>query len=173
MGKINVRKRGKVYEYFFEGAKVNNKRTRISKSGFRTQSEAYEYGLKAYNDYISGNVALSESKMSYADYLDYWMKEYFEINYKYSTAKRYSETFETIKKELGKYRLCNITPYLLNQTLLKLYQKSGTKESLRNYQKVIKSSLRDATNYFGFIENNPAADLQIPRVLSFEPKKIA
>ena len=38
MGQINVRKRGNVYEYFFEGAKVNNKRTRISKSGFRTDS---------------------------------------------------------------------------------------------------------------------------------------
>ena len=150
MGKINVRKRGKVYEYFFEGAKVNNKRIRISKSGFRTQSEAYQYGLKAYNDYIN-----------------------FSINYKYSTAKRYSETFETIKKEIGKYKLCALTPYILNQALLKLYQKSGTKESLRNYQKVIKSSLRDATNYFGFIKNNPAGDLQIPRVLSFEPKKTA
>lgn len=173
MGKINIRKRGKVYEYFFEGAKVNNKRTRISKSGFRTKNEAYEYGLKAYNDYIGGEIIPKESQMSYSDYLDYWMKEYFEINYKYSTAKRYSETFETIKKELGKYRLRSITPYILNQALLKLYQKSGTKESLRNYQKVIKSSLRDATNYFGFIKNNPAGDLQIPRVLSFEPKKTA
>ena len=38
MGQINIRKRGNVYEYFFEGAKVNNKRTRISKSGFRTDS---------------------------------------------------------------------------------------------------------------------------------------
>ena len=47
MGKINVRKRGKVYEYFFEGAKVNNKRTRISKSGFKTKNEAYEYGYRA------------------------------------------------------------------------------------------------------------------------------
>ena len=83
MSRINVRKRGKVYEYFFEGAKINNKRTRISKSGFRT------------------------------------------------------------------------------------------KESLRNYQKVIKSSLRDATYYFGFIKNNPAGDLQIPRVLSFDSKKTA
>ena len=43
--------------------------------------------------------------------------------------------------------------------------------SLRNYQKVIKSSLRDAANYFGFIEGNPAGNLQIPRVLSFELKK--
>ncbi len=110
MGRINVRKRGKVYEYFFEGAKVNNKRTRISKSGFKTKNEAYEFGLKAYNNYINGETTPKESQMSYADYLDYWMKEYFEINYKYSTAKRYSETFETIKKELGKYRLCALTP---------------------------------------------------------------
>ena len=60
---------------------------------------------------------------------------------------------------------------ILNQALLKLYQNKGTKDSLRNYQKVIKSSLRDATSYFGFIEGNPAGDLQIPRVLSFESKK--
>lgn len=171
MGKINVRKRGKVYEYFFEGTKINNKRTRISKSGFRTKNEAYEYGLKAYNDYVNGETTPKEAQMSYSDYLDYWMREYFEINYKYSTAKRYSEAFEMLKKELGRYKLCALTPYILNQSLLKLYQKSGTKESLRNYQKVIKSSLRDATNYFGFIKNNPAGDLQIPRVLSFETKK--
>ena len=69
------------------------------------------------------------------------------------------------------YKLNTITPYLLKQTLLKLYQKTSTKEALRNYQKVIKSSLRDATYYFGFIKYNPAADLQIPRVLSFELKK--
>jgi len=40
-----------VYEYFFEGAKVNNKRTRITKSGFKTKAEAYEYGLRAYTVY--------------------------------------------------------------------------------------------------------------------------
>lgn len=37
--------------------------------------------------------------MLYGDYLDYWMKEYFEINYKYSTARRYKESFSNIKKE--------------------------------------------------------------------------
>ena len=57
------------------------------------------------------------------------------------------------------YKLNSITPYLLNQVLLKLYQKTSTKEALRNYQKVIKSSLRDAACYFGFIQNNPAGDL--------------
>ena len=109
--------------------------------------------------------------MPYADYLDYWMSEYFEINFKYSTVKRYKETFKTIKAELGKYMLYSITSYLLNQALLKLSQKVKTKDSLRIYQKVIKSSFRDATNYFGFLKYNPAVELSIPRVLSYGLKK--
>ena len=39
-------------------------------------------------------------------------------------------------------------------------------DGIRNYQKVIKNSFRDATNYFGFLKYNPAVDLQIPKVLS-------
>ena len=168
---VNIRKRGKVYQYQFEIAKVEGKRKYISKSGFKTKNEALMAGMKAYEEYINGG-ATKDSQMSYADYLDYWMKEYFEVNYKYSTAKRYRESFSNIKKELGNYKLSKLTLYILNQALLKLYQTSITKEALRNYQKVIKSSLRDATYYFGFIKNNPAGDLQIPRVLSFELKKM-
>lgn len=167
---INIRKRGNVYQYCFEVGKVNGKRKQITKSGFRTKNEAYTAGQKAYDEFMNGGTIM-ECNMLYGDYLDYWMKEYFEINYKYSTAKKYKESFSNIKKELGNYKLSVLTPYILNQTLLKLYQISSTKEALRNYQKVIKSSLRDATYYFGFIKNNPAGDLEIPRVLSFELKK--
>lgn len=167
---VNVRKRGKYYQYQFEVAPINGKRKQVTKSGFKTKNEALVAGQKAYNEFINGGIS-KESEMTYADYLDYWMKEYFEINFKYSTAKRYKESFEKIKDELGRYRLCDLTPYILNQALLKLYQKFPTKDSLKNYQKVIKSSLRDATNYFGFIKGNPAGDMQIPRVLTFESKK--
>ena len=170
MKNLNVTKRGNVYQYRFEIEKVNGKRKFITKSGFKTKNEAYIEGQKTMNLYLNGDL-LTESQMTYSDYLDYWMREYFEINYKYSTAKRYKESFSQLKKELGNFRLSALTPYILNQALLKLYQTLSTKEALRNYQKVIKSSLRDATYYFGFIKYDPAADLQIPRVLSFELKK--
>lgn len=170
MKNLNVTKRGNVYQYRFEIEKVNGKRKFITKSGFKTKNEAYIEGQKTMNLYLNGDL-LTESQMTYSDYLDYWMREYFEINYKYSTAKRYKESFSQLKKELGNFRLSALTPYILNQALLKLYQTSNTKEALRNYQKVIKSSLRDATYYFVFIKYDPAADLQIPRVLSFELKK--
>lgn len=38
---INIRKRGNVYQYYFESGKVNGK---INKSGFRTKNEAYTAG---------------------------------------------------------------------------------------------------------------------------------
>lgn len=167
---ISIRKRGKVYQYCFEAGKVNGKRKQITKSGFKTKNEAYIAGQKEYDEFING-VTNIEYNMLYGDYLDYWMKEYFEINYKYSTAKRYKETFKVLKEEIGKYKLSFITPFLLNQSLLKIAQKCKTKEGVRNYQKVIKSSFRDATNHFGFLKYNPAVELQIPKILSFETKK--
>lgn len=150
--------------------RLMDKRKQISKSGFKIKRDAYIAGQKAYEEFINGENT-KECNMLYSEYLDYWMREYFEINYKYSTAKRYKESFGNIKRELGNYKLSAITSFCLNKALLRLYQTSTTKEALRNYQKVIKSSLRDATYYFGFINYNPAADLQIPRVLSFELKK--
>ena len=93
---INIRKRGSVYQYQFEAEPINGKRKQITKSGFKTKNEALIAGQKAYNEFINGGIS-KESEMTYADYLDYWMEEYFEINFKYSTAKRYKESFEKIK----------------------------------------------------------------------------
>lgn len=94
---ISIRKRGKVYQYYFEAGKINGKRKQITKSGFKTKSEAYIVGQKAYDEFINV-VSDVECNMLYGDYLDYWMKEYFEINYEYSTSKRYKESFRNIKK---------------------------------------------------------------------------
>ena len=51
---VNIRKRGKVYQYQFEIAKVEGKRKYISKSGFKTKNEALMAGIKAYDEYING-----------------------------------------------------------------------------------------------------------------------
>lgn len=101
MGKVNVQKRGKVYQYQFEIAPVNGKRKFKNKSGFKSRSEAEKEGIKAYTEYMNTGHAFTHLEISYSDYLDYWMKEYFEINYKYSTARRYKESFSNIKNELG------------------------------------------------------------------------
>ncbi len=50
MANLRVIKRGSVYQYQFEIAKVGGKRKYISKSGFKTKAIAREEGLKAYNE---------------------------------------------------------------------------------------------------------------------------
>ena len=42
---VNIRKRGKVYQYQFEIAKADGKRKYISKLGFKTKNEALMAGL--------------------------------------------------------------------------------------------------------------------------------
>ena len=59
---VNIRKRGKVYQYQFEIAKVEGKRKYISKSGFKTKNEALMAGMKAYDEYINGG-SIKDSQM--------------------------------------------------------------------------------------------------------------
>lgn len=64
---VNVRKRGKAYEYSFDVAKIEGKRKRVSKSGFKTKVDAQEAGTVAYEEYIRTSVILKECQMSYVE----------------------------------------------------------------------------------------------------------
>ena len=77
--RVNVTKRGKVYQYKFEIVKINGKRKFINKSGFRTKNEAFVAGKKAYNEYQNGGCKI-ETYMPYRDYLDYWLDNYCKDN---------------------------------------------------------------------------------------------
>ena len=84
---VNVRKRGKVYQYQFEIASIEGKRKYMNKSGFLTKADALKEGIIAYNKYMQTGHSFSPNTMSYSDYLDYWMKEHCEINLKYHTSQ--------------------------------------------------------------------------------------
>lgn len=74
---VNVRKRGKVYEYRFEIATVEETRKWI------TKSEAFKEGAKAYNDfYYNGTKTQLKEKMSYADFLDFWSHIIYNYTFK-------------------------------------------------------------------------------------------
>lgn len=106
--RVNVQKRGKVYQYRIEIERINGTRKFLNKSGFKTKKDAEIAGKIAMDDYLNGGININ-SNMLYADYLDLWIKEYCEIEYKYTTTKRYKESIGVIKNELGAYRLRLIT----------------------------------------------------------------
>lgn len=164
MSNVTIQKRGNFYQYKFEIAKVDGKRKFLSKSGFKTKSEAEKEGVIAYNDYLNTGNSFSASDMSYSDFLDYWLENYCYINLKYHTIEGYSNIIKNhIKPNIGYFRLSQITRATLQEFINKIYiNKSFSKNFLNNIKKVIKGSFTYAYET-DFIKINPAIGLKLPK----------
>lgn len=143
---VNVRKRGKGYQYYFEIAPVNGKRKQQVKSGFKTKKEAEEAGIKAYNEYNETGHSFTTATMSYTDYLDYWLENYCHVNLKYHTIQAYSNIIKNhIKPRLGFYRLTQISTATLQEFVNNIYIEKGfSKNFMHNILKVLKGSFKYA-----------------------------
>ena len=166
MSGVNITKRGKVYQYQFEAGKINGKRKRVNKSGFKTKKEAEEAGTKAYSEFLNTGLDFKESQISYAEYLDYWLNNYCRLNLKYNTI----ETYQTIarkylKPNLGIYRLSALTSVKLHSFIAELCSKYNfSRAYFSNILKVLKGSFREACDVYGFIKYNPAITLRLPKI---------
>lgn len=172
MAKVNVTKRGKVWQYSFEGAKVNGKRKRISKSGFSTKKEALEAGAQALSEYNNTGLAFEPSKMSFSDYLDYWMENYCKLNTKYNTIAGYEQIIKNhIKPALGAYPIRAITPESLQRFINDKYINGYSKSYLDGFMNVLNSSLKYAVYPCGFIKDNPMQYVSKPKYKKDNKKK--
>lgn len=165
MRKVNVVKRGKVFQYKFEIASQDGKRKFKNKSGFKTRTSAFEAGCIAYNEYIQTGRCFEPTEISYSDYLDYWIKEHVEINLKYNTVESYKRIINIhLKPKLGCYQLAKITSATIQEFINKLYRDgSYTKNYLKTILKVVKCSFTYATDVAEFIKTNPSLKVKIPR----------
>ena len=163
---VSVRKRGNVYQYKFEVAKVDGKRKFINKSGFGTKDEAIKAGNIAYTEYLNTGLVFKEKEISFSDYLDYWYENYCEVNLKYNTRRTYKTIMDKyLKPEIGKYRLSSLTSVKLNSFIAELCNKYNFKKAYyNNILKVLKNCFRIATDVYGFIRYNPALTLKFPKI---------
>lgn len=170
MGNVNIQKRGNVYQYKFEIASIDGKRKFLNKSGFKTKAEAIEAGYKAYSEYQNAGVPFKECKLSYSDYLDYWMNNYCEINLKYNTIQAYKILINKyIKPKIGMYKLSTLTSVRLNKFITDICEEYDfSKAYFKNILKVLKGSFRDACNLYGLIKYNPALTLRLPKMDKIE-----
>ena len=166
MASVRVSKRGDKYQYQFEIARVNGKRKYINQCGFKTKAEAYEAGIKAFDEYKCAGVPFKECKMSYSDYLDYWLEHYCKTNLKYNTINTYETLINLyIKHTLGIYKLSTITSVAINDFISRLVlEKDLSRTYFKNILKVVKGSFRDACNLYGFIKYNPALTIRLPKI---------
>ena len=165
MAKVSIQKRGKVYQYKFEISSIDGKRKFINKSGFKTKAEAEKEGIIAYNEYINTGHKFVPNNMSYSEYLDYWIKEYCEINLQYNTIQAYKNIIKNhVKPKLGFYQLSQLTTSCIQEFINRLYVEKGfSKNFMKNILKVLKGSLGYATDVVGFIKANPARKVILPK----------
>lgn len=161
MAQITTRKRGKTWEYSFEIGKIDGKRKRCSKGGFRTKKECLEAGTKAKAEYDNGGIISNKTEITYNDFLDDWLNNHIRSNYKANTYEAYEREVRLyIKPNLGKYKLTTIRPLVIQ----KLLDEVG-KNMAYNHVKLIKAVISSSFDYAVFpceyIQSNPCTNLKI------------
>lgn len=135
--KGGTRKRGKKWYYYFDISTVDGKRKKIERVGGLTKKEAESALRNAISEYERKGVCSKETNISFSDYLDYWFKEYVEVNCKYNTISRYEVAIRVhIKPELGIYKLKNMTPSILQEFFNKKFRDGFSKQTLNIFYRV-------------------------------------
>lgn len=131
-----------VYEYAFEIARIDGKRKRKTKSGFRTKREAKEAGKIELSLYEKCGQTTKDTNISVADFFDLWMEKDCGLTCKESTLDGYHKKIRLyIKPSIGEYYLKNITKDILQDFIKDMYDKGFSKKYNIIYQRDCNESL--------------------------------
>ena len=160
----HVRKRGNKWYYSFEASSVDGKRKRIERVGGRTKKEAEAALRIALQEYENAGLHFEPSEISVADYMDYWFKNYVQINCKYTTQCSYETIIKNhIKPTLGVYKLKSLTPAVLQKFINGKYLSGMSKNHLTNIMTLLSGSLKYAVHPSKFIRENPMQYVKYPK----------
>lgn len=173
MASISIRKRGEKWEYRFEVARVNGKRKHISKSGFRTKSEAKEAGTLALAEYLNGGSLILPSEMSLSDYLDLWMDQYVRVNLRHKTISSYQGIINNhIRSKLGHFRISSLSPSYLQGFANDLKKAGYSRRHVINILSLLSTALDYAIEPLQYIKHNPMKLVKLPKIERAPKKRI-
>lgn len=164
MGQLRTRKRGTTWQYSFEAAPIDGKRKSISKSGFRTKAEAQAAGIAAMNEYNSSGQVFTPAEVSVSDYLDYWFKNYCQMNLKYNTQLGYLYIIENrLKPRFGQYRLKSLTTATIQEYVNQLKLDGLAKSSVLGILRVLSAAYEYAIEPLQYVRENPCTRIKTPK----------
>lgn len=164
MAEINTRKRGKKWEYYFETAKMDGKRKRITKGGFNTKGEAMRAGVEALHEYQNAGTVIAPAEISAHDYLNYWIAVYCTPNLKPSTVANYQKYIRLhISPVIGKYRLANVSAEQLQTLINDMVEKGYSKNTITGVKGILSNSFNYAVQPLHYIKASPMAFVKIPK----------
>ena len=141
----------------------------------KTQKEVRQKLVQITAD-IDDGVYLEPAKMTLGDWLDVWLKEY-TFDKKYSTVKSYKAQIKKhIRPALGKYKISQITPVLLQRFFNSLSEpddkgKTLAPKSVKNIYIILSGIMEQAVEN-EMIKSNPCKKVKLPKVYKKQIKPL-
>lgn len=159
-----TRKRGSTWSYYFDMGKVNGKRQKKEKSGFKTKKEAEAVLAKAISEYNTIGQVYTPSEITVSDYLDQWYDLYCKPNLKYNTQVLYLRIMEGhLKPRFGQYRLKAITAAALQEYVNDLKMNGLSKNHITGILSVFSAALNYAVEPLHYLAMNPMQYVKPPK----------
>lgn len=160
-----VRKRGSTWSYYFDLGKVDGKRKKKEKGGFRTKKEAEQALAAAINEYNNAGIVFEPSEITVSDYLDQWFELSCKLNLKYNTQVGYLRIIEShLKPKFGMYKLKAINPTILQEYANSLKLNGYSRSHIIGILTVFQSALDYAIEPLHYISQNPMKSVRFPKV---------
>ena len=160
-----VRKRGSTWSYYFYLGKVDGKRKKKEKGGFRTKKEAEQALAAAINEYNNAGIVFEPSEITVSDYLDQWFELSCKLNLKYNTQVGYLRIVEShLKPKFGMYKLKAINPTILQEYANSLKLNGYSRSHIIGILTVFQSALDYAIEPLHYISQNPMKSVRFPKV---------
>ncbi len=160
-----TRKRGETWSYYFDLGKVDGKRQKKEKGGFKTKREAETALVKAISEYNRAGTVFEPTEASFADYLDQWYDLYCKPNLKYNTQIGYLQIIQNhLKPHFGYYRLKALTPAALQEYANELKMNGYAKHTIVGILCVLSAALDYAVEPLHYIASNPMNYVKFPKV---------
>lgn len=163
MAKVHTVQRGNSWQYYFEAAKIGGRRTRIQKCGFDTKKAAEAAGVKALFEYNHTGQHFEISDISFSDFIDLWMEQYCEVNFKPETIKNYVKKIKNhIRPAFGRYKLKTLTPAVLQAFINNKFNEGYSRNSLSTMKGILSKALSYAVEPLGLIQHSPMVYVKLP-----------
>ena len=163
---LTFRKRGKYWQYSFEVARIDGKRKRVYKSGFRTKGEAAKAGTEALNEYMNSGIAFRPKDSSVADFLEEWLDNVSKTK-RLNTFLSYKLLCDNhIIPNFGKYKMNAISTLSL-QTFFNQNANNLSLATLKSIKRILSVAFNWAID-MDYIKSNPINRVKLPVIKETE-----
>ena len=160
-----VRKRGKTWSYYFDLGKIDGKRKKKEKGGFKTKKEAEAALAAAINEYLTAGQIFEPAEITVHDYLDYWFDTDVKVNLKYNTQVAYFNIIEKhLKPAFGQYKLKALSAAAIQPFVNQLKINGLAKNTITHIVSVLSDSLNYAVEPLHYITQNPVQYIKLPKI---------